>query len=78
VETPQGTQWIQAKRFIQHNKFKDTLTLQVYLGRGYIGIGEKFKIFTIGTKEGLEIGTMLERIPPDAIYSNMVNVRRIQ
>jgi hypothetical protein len=78
LETPQHTQWVQAKRFIQHNKFKDTLTLQVYLGGGYIGIGEIFKIFAIGTKEGLEIGTMLERIPPGAIHSNTVTVRRVR
>ena len=77
VETPQGTQWIQAKRFIQHNKFKDTLTLQVYLGGGYIGIGEIFKIFAIATKEDLPIHR-LDKIPPDAIYSNTVNVRRVQ
>ncbi len=56
VETPQGTQWIQAKRYIQYNKFKDTLTQEVRLGEGYIGIGESFKIFAIGTKEDLEIG----------------------
>lgn len=77
VETPQGTHWIQAKRFIPHKQFKTTLSQEVRLGDGYIGIGESFKIFTIGTKEELEIG-VLEKIPPYSIVSNVVAVKRVQ
>lgn len=77
VETPQGTQWIQAKRFIPHNQFKTILTQQVRLGEGYISVGETFKIFAIATKEDFPIG-ILERIPPDAIHSNTVTVRRVR
>jgi hypothetical protein len=77
VETPQGTQWIQAKRLIPNNQFKATLTQAVRLGEGYIGIGETFKIFAIGTKEDLDIG-LIEKIPPYSIVSNMVTVKRIE
>lgn len=76
VETPQGTHWVQAKRFIPHNQFKTTLIQEVRLGEGYIGIGELFKIFAIGTKEDLEI-RYLEKIPPHSIVSNIVTVKRV-
>jgi hypothetical protein len=53
------------------------LTENVRLGEWYIGVDETFKIFAIATKEDLKIGP-LERIPPDSIYSNTVNVRRVR
>lgn len=77
VETPQGSQWVQSKRYTQTNKFKDILTEVVRLGEGYIGIGEEFKIFAIGAKEDLEIG-ILEKIPPHSIVSNTVAVKKVK
>ena len=77
VEIEQGTLWVQTKRHLQHNQFKDTLTENVRLGEWYIGVDETFKIFAIGTKEDLKIG-LLERIPSDSIYSNIVNVKRVR
>ncbi len=75
VETPQGTFWTQDKLFPK--QFKETLRGKARLGEGEVGIGETFKIFAIATKEDLRIG-LLERIPPDSIHSNTVNVRRVR
>lgn len=77
VEDPQGTHWIQSKRYIPHNQFKDILSQEVRLGQGYIGIGEKFRILALGTEKKLEIG-ILEIVPPDSILSNVVTVKRIK
>lgn len=75
VETPQGTLWIQDKLFPK--RFKDNLRGKARLGEGEAGIGEFFRIFAIAPKEDLPIG-ILNKIPPDAIYSNTVTVRRVQ
>lgn len=75
VETPQTDMWVQGK--LSARKFKDELTGRVRLGEGELGIGETFRIFAIATKKDLPIGK-LDKLPSDAIYSNMVNVRRIQ
>lgn len=75
VETPQGSHWTQDKLF--PTQFKDNLSGKARLGEGEVGIGETFRILTIATREDLPIG-LLERIPPDAIYSNTVNVRRVK
>jgi hypothetical protein len=75
VETPQGTFWTQDKLFPR--QFKENLRGKARLGEGELGKGETFKIFAIATKEDLKIG-VLGRIPPDSIYSNIVNVRRVR
>lgn len=77
VETPQGTKWIQSKRFVPNKQFKANLIEEVHLGGGYIGLGETFKIFTIGTEEDLKIGTITS-IPSDSIKSNVMPVKRIE
>lgn len=74
VETPQGSLWTQDKLFPK--KFKDKLDGRARLGEGEVGIGGTFKIFAIATKENLPIG-LLVKIPPDAIHSNTVTVRRV-
>jgi len=73
VETPQGTMWTQEKLFT--NKFKDELPGKARLGEEEVGIGKTFKIFVIATKEDLPI-RKLDKVPSDAIYSNIVTVRR--
>ena len=75
VETPQGTFWTQDKLYPR--QFKENLRGKARLGEGGTGMGETFKIFAVTTKEDLKIGP-LESIPPDSIYSNPVNVRRVR
>jgi hypothetical protein len=47
------------------------------LGEGEVGIGETFRIFAIAAKEDLSIHR-LDKIPQDAIWSNIVTVRRVR
>lgn len=74
VETPQGTSWIQEKLFTSN--FKGKLKGKAQLGELAVGIGRTFTIFAIATKKELPIG-LHDKIPSDAIYSNIVSVRRV-
>jgi len=73
VETPQGDFWTQDKLFPR--QFKENLRGKARLGEGEVGKGQTFRIFAISTKVNLKIG-VLDRIPPDSIYSNIINLRR--
>lgn len=76
VKTPQRTLWSQIDK-LKTEEFKDKLKGKAQLGELALGINRDYEIFAIATKEDLPIG-VLERIPPDAIYSNTVNVKRVR
>ncbi len=76
VKTPQRTLWRQIGT-LKTEEFKDKLKGKAQLGELALGINGDYEIFAIATKEDLPIG-ILERIPPDAIYSNTVNVKRVR
>ncbi len=46
------------------------------MGELAVGIGGTFTIFAIATKKELPISSH-DKIPSDAIYSNIVSVRRV-
>ena len=76
VETPQGTQWVQPnKRFVPNNQFKANWVEKVHLGGGYIGLGEIFRIFAIGSEEDLKVG-VITSIPSHSIISNELEIKR--
>lgn len=77
VETPQGTKWIQCKKYIPYGQFKTYFIEEVRLGEGDIGMGKNFKILAISTKEKLRIGVLRE-IPPGSIVSNILIVKRVR
>jgi len=76
VKTPQCSLWRQIDE-LKTEKFKDKLKGKAQLGELMLGIDESYEIFAIATKKDLPIGR-LESIPPDAIWSNTVTVRRVR
>lgn len=75
VESPEGTLWVQ--QHIPTPSFERALRGQVQLGDGSAGVGRRFSVFAVATKEELPAPSVtLKTTRPDWTVSNVVEVLR--